>query len=694
MKKTIIYLFIITGMLACNIPANAQESSWRCATPEMNRKALEANPAAINDILELRNFVEQYVEQEQKTDQVYAIPVVFHIVHNYGPENISKEQIEDQIRILNLDFRKLNSDTMYIIDPFKEIAGDSHIEFRLAKIDPDGNCTDGITRTVSDETYNGGEQIKDIAPSWPRAKYLNVWIVARIPGGVAGYAYYPGWVPDGTDGILIDHAYVGSIGTGSSGRARTLTHEIGHYLNLMHPWGDSNDPGLPENCEIDDEVEDTPNTIGHTSCSVYAETCGSLDNVQNYMEYSYCGLMFSEGQGVRMRATLNSSICDRNNLWSESNLIATGVFDENSIAVCEPVADFDQNIKVACTGREVQYYDLSYNTDTIYNWIWAFDGGTPELSDEPNPVIVYQQPGHFSTGLTVSNPSGSDTKEKEGSIAVYSHSDALEAPYSFNFEDGAFPGLTGIQNNDFYLVNNGSTYWMRTNSAAAEGSYSIRIRNSLNDDNISNSFYTPLMAIDTNSFPLTVYFKTAYAKTDNTTNDVLRIYCSYDCGETWKIKFYLSGNGLKTTDDFQQNGTFIPTSEEWRQDSFSISRPANLECNSIRLRFETISHGGNCLYIDDIQMLASVSAINVKESEQLSVYPNPFTDKITIDGIEAPEVSISIFDVSGRKVGEKVYAHVYTSLEISSLMEQCTSGTYFLHISYNGLTTTKIINRN
>lgn len=676
MRKLSLALILIIGWQFLN----AQEQTWRCATPEMNRIELEKNPQARADREALQRFVDDFIRQNPKDDQVYVIPVVFHVVHYYGPENISKEQIEDQIRILNNDFRKLNSDTVNIIAPFKNLATDSHIEFRLAKLDPNGNCTDGITRTVSYETYNGSEEIKEIAPSWPRSKYLNVWVVNRIPGGVAGYAYYPGTAPDGRDGILIDHAYIGSIGAGDIGRSRTLTHEIGHYLNLAHPWGSTNEPGLPENCDIDDGIEDTPNTIGHTTCNLWAVTCGSLDNVQNYMEYSYCGNMFTHGQGAVMRATLNSSVSQRNNLWSEANLIATGVFDPEAIAICDPIADWGQSQKIVCTDTEIQYYDLTYNTDSIADWQWQFEGGIPEVSEEQSVTVVYENPGKFDTQLTVSNPTGTDTKLRENTTAVYSHEDAFDLPYSYGFEDAAFPAVSGSDFNDFTIVSQGSAFWTRNSSGAATGSWSIRIKNLNNEENISNSFYTPLLAIDTNSFPITVNFKTAYAKASNTTNDIFRVYYSLDCGKSWVIRFYKSGNSLKTTDDYYPSGTFIPNQNQWRTDSFQINRPANFTCGSVRIRFETLNKGGNCLYVDDIEVNATSSASNpdVLRNNNLQVFPNPFGDELFITGTGSENYSVTVCDITGRKIACREY---YSSgVNIAGLFEGTLAGTYILHI--------------
>ncbi|NLA24344.1 MAG: hypothetical protein GX879_05190, partial [Bacteroidales bacterium] len=595
MKK----IFLILTLLIAAKGIYAQEESWRCASAEMNRIEMENNPQARANWENLQIFIDDYIKEnkDSKNLDVYIIPVVFHIVHNYGPENISKEQINDQIRILNEDYRRLNPDTVDIIPPFKQLATDSRIEFRLAQIDPNGNCTDGVTRTISFQTYYGSEEIKNIAPSWPNSKYLNVWVVNRIPGGVAGYAYYPGTAPNGRDGIMITHSYIGSIGTGDIGKSRTLTHEVGHYLSLPHPWGSTNEPGLQSNCNIDDGIEDTPNTIGHTSCNLWAVTCGSLDNVQNYMDYSYCCRMFTHGQGARMRAALNSNASQRNNLWTESNLIATGTNDPDYIAVCEPIADWQQNKIVTCINEEVEYYDLSYNTSEIASRTWQIEGANPETSNEKNPIVIYQNAGKYSTELYVANSTGSDSKSKTNNISAYNHNDAVELPFIYDFENNDFPYLQSGINNDFTIVAEGSQNWERTNSTGFSGNYSMRLINKNNENNITNSFYTPLVKVDSTMFPLTIKFKVAYAKTYSTSNDKLKVYYSSNCGDYWRLRYNKPGVSLRTTDNLVQYGNFVPNAEQWREDEIIIMEPYDKECQSLRLKFEAISGGGNAIYI-------------------------------------------------------------------------------------------------
>ena len=365
-----------------------------------------------------------------------------NVLHEYGPENVSNEAIQAAIDQINKDYRKMRSDTASIKAEFKPIAADTKIEFRLARKDPNGNCTMGITRTYSKKTNSGDESAKEDAVSWDNSKYLNVWTVkAMSESGVAGYSYYPGTADDNMDGIILLYSYI----------SRALTHEAGHYLGLPHPWGSTNSPGDAENCDIDDGIEDTPNTIGHTSCSLNAVTCGSLDNVQNFMDYSYCYRMFTNGQAEVMRATLNSDASHRNNLWTNSNRVATGTDDDYVDEECSPIADFKQSKQMICAGATVTYNDYTYNTTSVDYRLWNFEGGTPETSTEEIPTITYNEGGSFYTELYVENSAGGNTARHENSIRVYGKDAGYSLPYVEKFETSSFPMITGNPSNDFYV---------------------------------------------------------------------------------------------------------------------------------------------------------------------------------------------------------------------------------------------------
>jgi len=341
MRKTIKLLFSTTLLALFSVNAFSQVDLSEpdriyCGTAVINNQRLAENPL-IQYIMDEQNRLAKEYEKNHDASKMgvisYTIPVVYHIIHNNGPENVSKATIEASIANLNEDFQKLNADISQVVSAFTGIAADCEIQFRLAHKDPNGNCTEGITRTVSTQTYAAGEGVKSLV-NWNASgtqKYLQIWVVETLSSGAGGYSYYPGYAPSGSaEGVVIRSAQLGN----------SVTHEVGHYLNLPHCWGNSNDPGLAGNCSGDDGVSDTPNTIGNTTCNTSAVSCSSLDNVQNYMEYSFCERMFTNGQKSRMHSALNSSIGTRNNLWSSANLIATGTNNPYGAVTCAPVALF------------------------------------------------------------------------------------------------------------------------------------------------------------------------------------------------------------------------------------------------------------------------------------------------------------------------------------------------------------------
>lgn len=674
MKNILLVALIFLGI---SIQSQAQEE-FRCNTPEMNRKALENNPEARARRAALARHIEQYTESKSDREQVYVIPVVFHVVHDYGTENISYEQVEDVVRIMNEDYRKMNPDTSNIVDGFKSLATDSEIEFRLAGKDPWGNCSNGVTRTVSYATNSAGENVKEIAPGWPMASYLNVWVVRNIDSGAAGYAYYPGSVGDGRDGIVVNHSYVGSIGTGSQGRSRTLTHEVGHWLNLPHPWGSTNDPGLASNCDIDDGIEDTPNTIGHSTCALNAATCGSPDNVQNYMDYSYCTHMFTHGQGEMMRSILNSSINGRNNLWTESNLIATGTLDPASADICEASADFSYDVTHGCEGIAVQFTDLTYGTDSISSRQWTFPGGTPEFSDERNPLIVYETAGEYPVELVVTNPAGTDTKQTANAISINNAADGYDLPYYEQLESSDYPGDSDVAEN-FYTITNGDTGWERQNQAAYSGDYAMFTYLQDERQGVSNAFVTPAIKVDSLQFPLEAAFKIAYSQSDENDTDVLKVYVSENCGENWILQYYKGGKQLHTASWQNPWGTWRPETDEWRSESFILSDGLFDEAESVRLKFEALNRGGNAMYIDDIELRTPTAISEENIQNGFNLYPTNVSNALYLDTEYHGKASVSLYDLSGRVIIKK-NLQLSSHQDISGIIPAHLSGLHILKL--------------
>jgi len=674
-------------------------AQFRCDTYNMNEKAIQRDSSILKTKKQLEEFTKEYIKNKNKSESKIIIPIVFHIVHNYGAENISKEQVLDAVRVLNEDFQKLNPDTANVVSDFKSIIADCNIEFRLARIDPYGHCTDGITRTASLSTYNGNEETKLIAPSWDRSKYLNIWVVKTIELGAAGYSYYPSSVDnswgENADGVILVSSYVGSIGTSNNYQSRTLTHEIGHYLNLMHTWGSSNQPGLASNCDIDDEVDDTPNTIGHTDCDLSASTCGYHDNVQNYMEYSYCTNMFTNGQKDRMRACLASNISHRINLWSQNNLIATGTKDGYIAQQCVPIPDFSLDPSNGCEGVSVQFTDFSYNYDSINTWKWVFTGGIPDTSNIANPIVIYNNPGGYDVSLTVSNSTGSNQITKNGTVKIYDPEIGKIFPFVEDFEQSVFPAYSNDTSDNWTIKQSGNQTWKWTSNASASGTGSIYIDNSINNNNSINSIISPNIILSRDpSTRLT--FKYAYAKNSTNSKSKFKVYVSTDCMSTWYQRFSKTDNFLVTNGGTFVNN-FIPDNDEWA--SASLTLGPFYDDQSIRIKFESTAgiDDGN-LYIDNITLSSNTGINDLSDTilYNISISPNPFDfdTKINLEINNENKIIFSVFDILGNKIGEfsKIFKSGISSVLFSDIVTKIDAGIYFVKININNqIKTFKVI---
>ena len=251
--------------------------------------------------------------RERMRPGVIRIPVVVHVVLR-RPALVTDAQVRRQIERLCLDFRMRNPDRTQVPAPFRRLAADARVEFALATRTPAGKPTRGIRRKTAQrrEFSHVRDDVKDpgrggVAP-WDPTRYLNLW-VCELEGGTLGYAQFPGG-PEASDGVVILHTAFGSGGSARSpfDLGRTATHEVGHYLNLSHIWGETRIPS----CQDDDFVPDTPPQFDknygtpafpHVSCNNGPHG----DLFMNYMDYvdDEAMFMFTRGQAARMRATLS-----------------------------------------------------------------------------------------------------------------------------------------------------------------------------------------------------------------------------------------------------------------------------------------------------------------------------------------------------------------------------------------------------
>lgn len=681
LSTCILFLFCFNSFAQKGIPG---VDFRQCSTSEKNNEIIENNPQKKQLLIDAHEKALQWTEKhygEVKLDQngkkviTYIIPVVWHVIHNNGPENISRATIEEEIQKLNEDFQKLNIDLVYIHPSFESIAADCEIEFRLARLDPDGNCTEGITRTKSTLTYAMDESAKFLsgAESWNRngRYYLNIWMGVSLENGAGGYAYYPGTIGMDQDGLVLRYQQLGN----------TVTHEVGHWLNLAHLWGSTNNPQVAANCSDDDGVADTPNTIGQTGCLATAQSCGSIDNVQNYMEYNFCDVMFTEGQKQRMHSALNSDTGKRQTMVSVSNLALTGTEDPYiKDPICQLLdADFTYSKEWICEGDAISFSDFNTYNGIQTQWFWDFDGGTPSISNSPNPTIVYNTEGIYSVSYSPGNAAGfADTMTKSNIITVSS----ITADYILPFEEG-FENTSSF-NSDWAIITQSGNQWQNTTSSSYSGTHSMMVNNFFNTPGNITDAITPSYDLSTLSSP-TLSYKWAFAKKLSGGNDQLIIYYSTDCGNTWTIKFAKAGSSLATAT--ANNSPFIPSLNDWDSTLIDMSSLAN-ESN-VRFKFRFKNNGGNNFYIDDINLAEAISTnINtIKNASNIMVFPNPMLDKTTLSFYlknNVVQLNVIIKDVLGKEVTRVVNnAHFSAgkyNLEIDKT-NKLSSGLYFIEFN-------------
>lgn len=376
------YFLFLTFSLLLVAASFAQER--KCASLEYNNStaALRANHQSIQR--SIGGFAGSGSRISGVADTIINIPVVVHIIHNVSSglitgDNIADDQILSQIRVLNEDYGRIPGTNGFNTDPKGANVG---IQFCLATRDPNGNPTSGIIRVFnSKNSYDyilDDVNLKSLS-YWPSDQYLNIW-VTRLSGGVLGYAQFP-YVPsiqglsdpspDNTDGVVIHYQAFGTTGAAKRpfNLGRTATHEIGHWLGLIHIWGD-------DDCG-DDYVSDTPTQEGESSSSdttCVPKTSYCTGNPvpymnANYMDYSAdkCMHLFTLGQKERILEVFKNNP-RRNALKYSPGCCGTGLL------VKIPYEEDFEDQDYIQTGWQIE------NPDNGNEWTTKFPGGFGESS--------------------------------------------------------------------------------------------------------------------------------------------------------------------------------------------------------------------------------------------------------------------------------------------------------------------------
>ncbi|WP_165864922.1 T9SS-dependent choice-of-anchor J family protein [Rufibacter latericius] len=631
---------------------------------------------------------------------VVTIPVVVHVVYNTDAQNISDAQIKSQIAVLNKDFRRLNTDTDKTPNAFKGVAADAEIEFCLAQRTPDGEPTTGITRTKTNNTTFKVDDAMKFAASggkaaWNTSQYLNIWVVRFAASeSVLGYSQFPNSGSPTTDGVVIDYRYFGTTGTVSKpfNLGRTTTHEVGHWLNLFHIWGD-------EECG-DDQISDTPTQEAeNTGCPVFpSASCNNTsDMFMNFMDYTNdaCMNLFTTGQKDVMQKAISTY---RPGLLSSPGCTAVQVPDLDAalIEVTSPgkilcATSFTPTVVLRNRGSQpLTSAQIQYSVDNgpaqTYNWtgsVASFQNATVTI-----PALTVLSGAHTVTfTLTSRNNSPTDANAANDALSTSFQVQGTALPLQEGFESATFPPAGWTIHNP-----NADLTWQRTTKAAKIGTASAFMQNIQYPANGAvDELILPPLDLTGRAMPK-LTFQLAYSLLSETDfSDTLEVWASTDCGATYQRLYQKFDKALTTVTPYYTDEEFVPTASQWRQETVDLASFASSK--TILLKFRHITDFENNLYLDDVRVDGyPLGAEEERAQQALKVSPNPTTGMLSINSPEASISSIQVCNAVGKVLQEvRTPRHVRNQPLQLSLQNQA-NGLYLIRLQTDkGVVVRKVV---
>lgn len=541
----------------------------------------------------------QYLLQEMnsaaRSVPTFTIPVVFHLY--YGdylyPLPISYQQLQAELDNLNERFNLSNADTALVYSGFKSIMGDAQIKFELARKDENGNCISGIYYHYCPNGINSC----GLAANLNTNKYMNVH-VTDFAGGSGGYAFYPTpWSPTPSPG---NHIVIVTNTLGTS----VLTHEAGHWLNLHHTFGPTNQTGV---CG-DDYVLDTPETPGDSAgCNVTQSICNPpiIENVNNYMDYSSCTYMFTQGQVSRMHATLLDTTLSRREIWTAPNLAFTGV---SPVPACSFSMAISANAHHTSSCSFTPWFDFiavpfSDLPDSVK---WNFPNALPSSSALGSVRVQFLASGPQTVTLTAWRMGTAYTYTTNVNPTTQTSSGLSQfatLPFIQNFENGF-----SLPHNDLYVIAGDTTWKIKNTGYNSDSSLFIPAEHKLQTD--TNKFVLGVFDMRNRIHPQ-LSFKVATSHNSNTVYRKLFIYMRNRCTNTERIVDIQYDSVMAGSNTA---AGFIPTAaSQWKNIIVNLSTLASENYRQeIEFRFELVKYFSGTqsdenFYLDNINLYDSTA---------------------------------------------------------------------------------------
>lgn len=509
----------------------------RCASNEVYERMLKEDPQFAANRVQIERETRQWIQDNanNKIGAVVTIPVVFHVVYNTSAQNISDAKILEQLNVLNQDFGRTNADAGSTPSVWQGISANTNIQFCMAQRDPNGNATNGIVRKSTTVTsFSSNDNIKRSAnggsDAWPRDQYLNIW-VGNLSGGLLGYAQFPGGTAS-TDGVVVLYSSVG--GPNNPGTAtpyhlgRTATHEVGHWLNLYHIWGDDGTA-----CSGSDQVSDTPNQAGATSgCPAFPKTdaCTSTSPgvmFMNYMDYSTdaCMNMFTNGQASRITAAINGS-----RVSLQSSLGCTPPSGGTTCGVPASLAASSITSSSATLGwgavSGATSYNVRYKATASSTWTNTTSSATSLAVSGLSASTAYEFQVQAVCGANTSaySSSATFTTAATGCTDIYESNNTLSTAKTVSVNTDIYGLISPSGDNDYFKFTTTSpNTYIRINLSNLPADYDIRLYNSSGTQlAISQNGGTTAEVITRNTTSAATYYVRVYGY--NNANNATQCY--------------------------------------------------------------------------------------------------------------------------------------------------------------------------
>ncbi len=581
---------------------------------------------------------------ERGGDPLYLIPTVVHIHYGGGLLPLGTLHVQPIIDQCNADLRAMNDDLSEVVPEFAALVGDMGVELRLATRDAAGNCMSGIQY----HPYDPMVAPPQTAPyTMDTRRYLNIHILPAI----ASFATYPTAVTspyNSSDAIVLSTNH-------AANSPRVLAHEVGHWLGLYHTFGPDNTSAVV--CS-DDGIADTPLTAGSPvgTCILDLNNCapGTLENVQNHMDYSTCGRMFTAGQAQYGLAVLADPGLVRASVVAPDNLQSTGVLDPASCAITAGIhyRTFEQ-----CAGTELQFRAMAEHSlaDSVH---WTFTGGEPATSTNDHQSVVYASSGTYAVTLTVHGGGGSATATREVEVNVPdATSNGLEMTDVFPWTEDFEVGFT-LPNAHVAARPSASPTWQHYDQAGHASGRSLYVP------------AEPVAIADTNdlllgNFDMSDLQQATVRLKVSSSNYALSGWSSLQLrfidlcsnifsGEPWVI--------WQLDEMAMDNGEgFVPSNDnQWRtliytQDGWNLASSGEFVLRLIRpampAAFNPEGFWIDDLYIGELPLLTGLE--EAQRAPAFRVAPDPTRDAINVDLLDMrPGMTLRVLDAQGRIVAD------------------------------------------